>query len=102
MLKRTITGLGFALLSCASTGATPLAQMPAPQPIAWHRFGPDAFEEARRENKLVMVDAGIEGCTACRWMHEGAYRDANVIRKIAAGFVAVSVDADQEPDLGDR
>src|SRR5207249_432763 len=53
-------------------------------------------------NRLVMVDAGIEGCTACRWMHEGPYRDANVIQRVKDGFIAVSVDADQEPDLGDR
>jgi len=99
MLKRTIAAVGFALLgSCA-----PVARAPSsPGAIAWHSFGPAAFEEARRTGKLVMVDAGIEGCTACRWMHEGAYHDASVIRRIQDGFVAVSVDADQEPDLGDR
>jgi len=97
MFKRTMTAFGFAL-ACSTPAHTPTAA----QPIAWHRFTPAAFEEARRENKLVMVDAGIEGCTACRWMHEGAYRDGSVIKRIHDGFVAVSVDADQEPDLGDR
>ena len=114
MLKRTIAAFGFALAACVTSScarAVPPAADPttgarAPSapahPISWHRFGPAAFEEARLTGKIVMVDAGIEGCTACRWMHEGAYRDPNVISRIDQSFVPVTVDADQEPDLGDR
>ncbi|HEY1954664.1 MAG TPA: DUF255 domain-containing protein [Polyangiaceae bacterium] len=101
MLKRTIAAFGFALAACTAAGGARAPSVEA-HPIAWHRFGPAAFDEARRSGKIVMVDAGIEGCSACRWMHEGAYHDPNVIRRIEQSFVPVSVDADQEPDLGDR
>jgi uncharacterized protein YyaL (SSP411 family) len=97
-VNKTLFALSLALTACA-----PPPRAPAPPAtIAWHRFGPEAFEEARREGKLVLVDAGIEGCTACRWMHEGSYSDPEVIRRVSQGFVAVSVDADQQPDLGAR
>jgi len=99
MLRQSIALMGLVAVGCHFAPAKP----PAPAaPIAWHRFTPAAFEEARREGKLVMVDAGIEGCTACRWMHEGTYTDPDVERRVGQSFVAVSVDADQEPDLGDR
>jgi len=71
-------------------------------PIEWVKWSKDAFARAAREHKLVLVDVGIEGCTACRWMHEGTYRDPEVERRVRRDFVAVSVDADQEPDIGSR
>ena len=46
------------------------AALPASQtggPIVWRHWGAEAFAEAERENKIVLVDVGIEGCTACRW-----------------------------------
>lgn len=91
----------FALaLACTPPAHGPAAARPAP--IAWLDFGAEAFARAKAEHKLVMVDAGIEGCTACRWMQQGAYHDAAVIRRVHDSFIAVSVDADQRPDLGAR
>jgi hypothetical protein len=104
-MKHTITVIALLLgTSCAHSriDSPTTAHTAVAAPIAWQRFGPSAFEEAKRSGKIVMVDAGIEGCTACRWMHEGPYRDADVVRKISDAFVPVAVDADQEPDLGDR
>src|SRR5262245_20377381 len=67
--------------------------------IDWQPFSPEVFARAKREGKLVLVDAGIEGCTACRWMHEGTYRNRDIIGAVAKDFIAVSVDADTQPDL---
>jgi uncharacterized protein len=101
-MRKTSLGL-LVLMTSGCTGAPARSPAPTEAPtIQWHRFGPSAFEQARREGKLILVDAGIEGCTACRWMHEGTYHDGDIARRINRDFVAVSVDADQEPDLGDR
>lgn len=70
--------------------------------IAWHPYGKAAFDEARRDGKLVLIDVGIEGCTACRWMYQDTYGDPRVVARMRAGFVAIAVDADVEPDLGAR
>jgi uncharacterized protein YyaL (SSP411 family) len=74
-------------------------QEPAPE-TKWLTWGPDVFERAKKDGRIVLVDAGIEGCTACRIMHEKTYAHPEVRRSIAAHFVPVSVDADQQPDLG--
>ncbi|MFT7621779.1 MAG: hypothetical protein ACI9WU_000944 [Myxococcota bacterium] len=34
--------------------------------IDWQAWGPGVFAAARAQGRRVMVDAGIEGCTACR------------------------------------
>lgn len=57
---------------------------------------------ARAEGRLLLVDAGIEGCTACRWQHDITWRDAAIRRRLDAGYVRVEVDADQQPDLRAR
>ncbi|RLB47859.1 MAG: hypothetical protein DRJ42_24460, partial [Deltaproteobacteria bacterium] len=70
--------------------------------IEWQTWGAPAFERARREGKMVLVDVGIEGCTACRWMFEDTYQDSEVVRRVNERFVPIAVDANVRPDLGDR
>lgn len=88
----------MAIVSCGRPAYAP--QRPAA--IAWTAWGQEPLARARQEHKLVLVDVGIEGCTACRWMNESTYRDPEVARRVTERFVAVSVDADQQPDLGER
>ncbi|MBI2391208.1 MAG: DUF255 domain-containing protein [Deltaproteobacteria bacterium] len=94
-----LLGIAAAPLSCSRprTAATPSVE-----PVTWARFDGGAFERARREDRLVLVDVGIEGCTACRWMHEETYANPEVRARLRAHFVTVAVDADAEPDLGAR
>ena len=114
---RLATALALtALVGCAGTSSaarTSSASASAPasasalasasaSPIAWQSFDKPAFAQAARENKLVIVDVGIEGCTACRWMYEETYRNPEVVKRMRESFVAVAVDADVEPDLGAR
>jgi thiol:disulfide interchange protein len=51
---------------------------------------------------VVLVDVGIEGCTACRWMDETTYADPEVATLVARHFVAIAVDAEARPDVGER
>ncbi len=99
-IVRNIALVALASIACGSRPANVAA--PAPNPIAWQSFAAAAFETAKRENKIVMVDVGIEGCTACNYMLRHTYRDAEVIRRVTAAFVPVAVDADSRPDLGER
>ena len=94
-----------ALLLAACGAPSPGARAPstgASASIEWVPWGADAFERARAEGKMVLVDVGIEGCTACRWMYEDTYEDDEVIARVRAHFVAVAVDADLRPDVGER
>jgi uncharacterized protein YyaL (SSP411 family) len=100
-MKKLIIVAVASMIACGS-GPSAKNVEPAPPPIAWQAFGPAAFEAARRDDKLVMVDVGIEGCTACNYMLKHTYHDANVVRRIEASFVPVAVDADARPDLGER
>lgn len=87
--------------SCATapTTATTHADHAAP---AWREWGPEAFAEAQRERKIVLVDVIARWCHWCHVMDERTYADPEVMALLAAHFVAVRVDSDARPDVAER
>ena len=73
-----------------------------PAAIQWQQWGKTPFEQARQADKLIILDVGIEGCTACRWMDEATYTHSEVIELINDHFIAIVADAEAQPDLGER
>lgn len=96
----------LALLAACSSADTTATQAPTPTAQAveleWQTWGAAAFEQAASTDKLVLLDVGIEGCTACRWMDELTYTDPAVRARLAEHFVIVAVDAEAVPDVGER
>lgn len=78
------------------------SNLPVEQRISWNKWSPAAFEQAKNENKMILVNVGIEVCFACRLMEEFTYRDPDIARIIKKNFVAIQVDADERPDIGER
>ena len=78
----------------ATQAPTPTAQAVE---LEWQTWGAGAFEQAASTDKLVLLDVGIEGCTACRWMDELTYTDPAVRARLAEHFVIVAVDAEAVP-----
>ena len=73
-----------------------------PAAIQWRQWGKTPFEQARQTDKLIILDVGIEGCTACRWMDEFTYTHSEVIKLIDEHFIAIVADAEAQPDIGER
>ncbi|MEM9066867.1 MAG: DUF255 domain-containing protein [Myxococcota bacterium] len=95
----------LALLLVCACGAssmpsdTPTADAPT---LTWRTWESQAFAEARSSNRMILVDVGIEGCTACRWMYEDTYTHPDVRERLHEHFVTITVDANARPDLGER
>ncbi len=70
--------------------------------ISWNPWALQAFEQAKKQNKLINIDVGVEGCTACRRMEEVTYTDPRVQALLDEHFISIKVDADARPDLGER
>lgn len=84
----------FALLFVSGTAAA--------ESINWHHWELGAFEAAKAQNKIILVNVGMEGCAACGRMEALTYADSNVIALINEHFVAIEVDAEARPDIGER
>ncbi len=70
--------------------------------ISWQKWSKSVFEQASRENKMILVNVGIEVCYACKWMEEDTYRVAEIVNLVMQNFVPIQVDANARPDLGER
>jgi uncharacterized protein YyaL (SSP411 family) len=70
--------------------------------IRWHEWGPQAFEEATRQDKPILLSLSAVWCHWCHVMDETTYSDEAVIQYINDQFVPVRVDNDQRPDINLR
>lgn len=70
--------------------------------IDWKPWGTAAFDKAKAENRLIFVDVGTEWCSACNTMSETTYQEKKVHKLLAEHFVAIHVDAEADPDVGER
>jgi uncharacterized protein len=94
------------LFSAGALGAHEAAPETAPRKpsadIPWQGWSDAAFEHARSEKRLVILDLVAVWCHWCHVMEETTYRDPEVIRQIREHFVALRVDQDSRPDLSNR
>ncbi len=72
------------------------------QPVRWHEWGEEAFEEAKRENKPILLDIGAVWCHWCHVMDRESYEDPEIAQIVNERFVAIKVDRDERPDIDSR
>lgn len=70
--------------------------------IRWRDFSDQVFDEARRDNKFVVLYLKAVWCHWCHVMENTTYRDPDVRAAMAAHYIPVRVDQDSRPDLSLR
>jgi uncharacterized protein YyaL (SSP411 family) len=70
--------------------------------VEWKIWSKDAFDEARRDGKLVLLDLTASWCHWCHVMDRSTYSNPEIARLINDNFVAVRVDIDRRPDISER
>ncbi|GAK55211.1 hypothetical protein U27_02043 [Candidatus Vecturithrix granuli] len=71
----------------------------AENPVAWHPWGPEAFEKARAENKPIFLSIGYSTCHWCHVMAHESFEDPQIAELMNAVFVSIKVDREERPDL---
>ncbi len=90
-----------AALAFAAGPAGP-AETPATDSIAWRPWSDEAFSDARRSGRLVLLHVTTSWSRSAHEMDRDAWTDSALVALVRAGFVAVRVDADRRPDVADR
>lgn len=70
--------------------------------IEWQRLTPSVLDQAREENRLVLVDLAAEWCTFCKKMDRTTWRDPAVLRNIEAHYIPVRIQDEDEPELAEQ
>jgi uncharacterized protein len=70
-------------------------------PVDWRPWGPDALEQAVREDKPIMLSVGYSACHWCHVMERESFEDDETARLINESFVPIKVDREERPDVDD-
>jgi len=70
--------------------------------IRWREWGPDAFREAKEQDKPILLGISAVWCHWCHVMDETSYSDSEVIRLANERYIPIRVDNDQRPDVNRR
>ena len=82
----------------ASEGS-PYLRQHADNPVDWYPWGTEAFDEARRGDKPVLLSVGYSACHWCHVMAHESFEDSSVAELMNRLFVNVKVDREERPDV---
>jgi uncharacterized protein YyaL (SSP411 family) len=71
----------------------------AHNPVNWFPYGDDAFAEARRANKPMLISIGYSSCHWCHVMEHESFENAGIAKLMNDYFVCVKVDREERPDV---
>ncbi len=79
--------------------SSPYLLQHAHNPVDWYPWGDQAFEKAKRENKLIFLSVGYAACHWCHVMERESFTDPDIARIMNERFVCVKVDREERPDV---
>jgi len=71
----------------------------AHNPVNWLPFGNDAFNEAQRLNKPLLISIGYSSCHWCHVMEHESFENEEIAKLMNDFFVCVKVDREERPDV---
>jgi uncharacterized protein YyaL (SSP411 family) len=78
---------------------SPYLLMHAHNPTDWYAWGPEAFEKAKKEGKLVFLSIGYSSCYWCHVMERESFNNEAVAKLLNDSFVCIKVDREERPDI---
>ena len=111
--KKLVVTLSILLLSASfascnqesATGATKQSnsvKVSSSKEVKWKRWTPAIFEQAKKDNRLVLVDFSAEWCRFCKKMDKTTWRDPQVLAIIKDNFIPVKVEDEVDPELAEK
>ncbi|KAM9258534.1 LOW QUALITY PROTEIN: spermatogenesis-associated protein 20 [Cariama cristata] len=70
----------------------------AHNPVDWYPWGQEAFDKAKKENKLIFLSVGY---STCHWCHdeEESFKNKEIGEIMNKNFVCIKVDREERPDV---
>ena len=79
--------------------SSPYLLQHAHNPVNWVAWSDEVFEQAKKEDKLVLVSVGYSACHWCHVMEHECFEDEEVAALMNAYFINVKVDREERPDV---
>ena len=79
--------------------SSPYLLQHAHNPVDWYPWGDEAWERARRENKMVLVSIGYAACHWCHVMERESFEDEAIAARQNELAINIKVDREERPDV---
>ncbi|MCE9533102.1 MAG: thioredoxin domain-containing protein, partial [Planctomycetes bacterium] len=81
--------------------SSPYLLQHAYNPVDWFAWGPEAFEKAKKEKKIIFLSIGYSSCHWCHVMEKESFDNKDVADFMNKNFVCIKVDREERPDIDD-
>jgi len=71
----------------------------AHNPVNWFPWGEEALNQAKNENKPILVSIGYSACHWCHVMERESFEDEKTAGIMNEHFVNIKIDREERPDL---
>ncbi len=71
----------------------------ANNPVHWQTWGQNAFQQAREQDKPLIVSIGYSTCHWCHVMEHESFEDPTIADYMNNHFICVKVDREERPDI---
>lgn len=79
--------------------SSPYLRQHRDNPVHWYQWGNDAFAEAQRTGKPILLSVGYSACHWCHVMAHESFEDDTTAEVMNQLFVNVKVDREERPDV---
>jgi len=71
----------------------------AHNPVNWQSWDEKALNQAKSENKLLLISIGYSACHWCHVMEHESFEDPEVAKIMNNHFISIKVDREERPDI---
>mgnify|MGYP001141099090 CR=1 FL=1 len=71
----------------------------AHNPVNWYPWGIEALNQAKQENKPILISIGYAACHWCHVMERESFENETVAQYMNEHFINIKVDREERPDL---
>ena len=71
----------------------------ANNPVNWYPYIDEAFETAKKENKLIFLSIGYSTCHWCHVMARESFENEEIAKLLNKDYISIKVDREELPDI---
>jgi len=71
----------------------------AHNPVDWKSWNPKTLQQAKKENKLIIISIGYSACHWCHVMEEESFKNDSVASIMNDNFISIKIDKEERPDI---
>lgn len=68
-------------------------------PVDWYSWSDEAFEEAKKKDKPILLSIGYSACHWCHVMEKESFENEQIAELMNKYFVNIKVDREERPDI---